>query len=413
MNSSISLKCTLNREYLPANKKQAVFLAFEILPPQVLEAGAGLPSAICLLIDRSGSMEGEKLDQAKAAACQLLEQLQPADYVGMVTFASEIKDMADVNQVQSIDIEALEDKINKLEAKGTTELYKGLEKAYQQVLRTSKATVNLVKRVILLSDGQPTDDVPDTEYVKLTRRMREMGISVVTLGIGPDYNEDLLGTIAENSGGVWKHISSPGEISNIFSRQLEETKTVIHTLPEILMHLSKDVEVKDIYKAMPEVHAVVNLQRSGAEVRIPLSDIKAGEAQTLTARLSLPPRPEGQVRLAKVQIAGQPESQTDVVATYTSDERLWGVENNAFPRGIFLTAETQVLTRKGLSGDETALKRAEQLTDTILRDPNLTKLREVHDTVVRTGETIVKAKAGMTEEETKIAKQGMTEIRRR
>lgn len=413
MNSSISLKCTLNREYLPANRGSAVFLAFDILPPQVLEAGAGLPSAICLLIDRSGSMEGEKLDQAKAAAYQLLGQLQPVDYVGMVTFAREIDKVASVEEVKSMDIPALKEKIKKLEAKGTTELYKGLETAYQQVLRTSKAVANLVKRVILLSDGQPTDDVPDTEYVKLTRRMREMGISVLTLGIGPDYNEDLLGTIAENSGGVWRHIASPREIPDIFSRQLQETKTVIHTMPEILMHLSRDVELKDIYKAMPEVYPVVNLKQSGAEVRVPLSDIKAGEAQTLAARLSAPPRPEGQCRLAKVQIAGDPGSQTDVIATYTNDERLWGIENNAFPRGVFLAAETQVLTRKGLSGDETALKQAEQKRETILKDPSLTKIRTIHDTVVKAGETIVKAKAGMTEEETKIAKQGMTEIRRR
>lgn len=413
MNSSISLNCMLNREYLAANKGAALFLALEILPPQVPEAGAGLPSAICLLIDRSGSMEGEKLDQAKAAACQLLDQLQPVDHVGMVTFASDIDKVASVEQIGSVNVSALKTKINKLNAKGTTELYRGLDTAYQQVLRTSKVATNLVKRVILLSDGQPTDNVQDTKYADLARRMRQTGISVITLGIGPDYNEGLLGSIAENSGGVWKHISSPQEIPNVFSRQLEETRTVIRTMPEILMHLSKDVEAKDVYKAMPDVYPVANLKRSGSEVRIPLSDIKAGEPQTLVVRLSVPPRPEGQVRLAKVQIAGELGGQVDIVATYTNDERLWGIENNAFPRGIFQAAETQVLVKKGLSGDETALKEAERRAGTLLRDSSLTKIRTIHETVVRANETILKAKTGMTQEETKVAKQGMTEIKRR
>ena len=388
-------------------------MSVDILPPQVLEGTQGLASAICLLIDRSGSMAGDNIDQAQAAAYQLLDQLQATDHVGVVTFAGKIERVADVEPVQSINIRALKEEISMIRAKGGTELHKGMESAYQQLLRTSKAAGNLVKRVILLSDGQPTDGVPEREYVKLARRMREMGISVLALGIGPDYNEDLLGTIAENSGGVWKHISSPREIPDIFSKQLEETKTVIHTMPGILMHLSKDVELKDVYKAAPEVYPVLNLKHSGAEVMIPLSDIKAGEPQTLVARLSAPARPEGQCRLAKVGIDSEPESQTDITASYTNDEQLWGIENNAFPRGIFLTAETQVLTRKGLSGDETALKRAEQMSNTILRDPNLTKIHTIHDTVVKAGETIIKAKTGMTEEETKLAKHGMTEIKRR
>ena len=413
MNSSVSLKCMLNREYLPANKGGIIFLSVDILPSQAAEGAKGLASAICLLIDRSGSMRGEKLEQVKAAACQLLDQLHPADYVGMVTFAGKIDKVASVDQVGSFDMPALKERIRRLDAKGWTELYRGLETSYEQLLSTSGAAENLVKRVILLSDGQPTDDVTNAEYANLARGMRESGISVVTLGIGSDYNEDLLGTIAENSGGIWKHISSPEEIPHIFSQQLEETRTVILTMPDILMHLSKDVELKDVYKAVPEVYPVVNMKRSGAEVRIPLSDIKAGEPQTLAARLNVPARPEGQCRLARVEIAGEPESQTDVIATYTNDERLCGIENEAFPRGIFLAAETQVLTRKGLSGDETALKQAEQMRDTILRDPNLTKIRTIQDTVVKAGETIVKAKTGMTEEETKLAKHGMTEIKRR
>lgn len=415
MSSAVSLRCTLNREYLPPNKKSVVYLALDILPPQSPPGARGLPSAICLLIDRSGSMKGERLDQAKAAAHQMLGQLQPTDYIGMMTFSSKIDRVADLEQVQSVDMRQLAKKIERLKAGGGTELYRGLEAAYEQLIRIGNTAGHLVKRVILLSDGKPDDDIPDTEYKNLAARMREMGISVQTLGVGPDYNEDLLGSIAEYSGGMWQHISSPSEIITTFVRQLTEARTIVATMPEILMRLSQDVQLQQVYKAMPDVYPVTNLKLGGAYIRIPLSDIRAGEAQTLAAKLSLPPRPEGQCRLATVEIAGEPGSQADVIATYTADERLLGMESNAFPRGVFLTAETQVLTRVGLMGNKTALRQAEQGRDTMLRDRNLTKIRAIHETAIRINETITKAKAGLTDEETKVAKQGMTEtqIRRR
>ena len=413
MSNSISVKGTLNREYLPPNRESIVYLALDILPPDANQGGGAFPTAICLLIDRSGSMAGEKLNQAKAAAHQVLDQLQSTDYVGIVAFCGWIDKVADVKQVQSVDVAALKRKIADLEAEATTELYDGLETAYQQVVRAAKSTGDMVKRVILLSDGLPTDDVPITEYARLAREMRETGISVVTLGIGEEYDEDLLASIAEHSGGVWKHISSPSEIPAIFSQQLEEAKTVVHMMPEVLMHLSKGVELKEVYKAMPDVYRIGNLKQRGADVAIPLSDVRRGESQTLVAKLGVPPRPEGQCRLLKAQIANEPESLVDIIATYTSDQSLWGIENNAFPRGIYLTAETQVLTRAGLSGDQTALKQAEQRKDTILKDPNLTAIQTIHETVVKINETIAKSKVGLTEEETKIAKEGMTQIQRR
>lgn len=411
MGDSISVRCTLNREHLPPNRKAVVYLALDVTPPGTL-SGAGLPSAICLLIDRSGSMEGEKLDQAKLAVSESIKQLQPTDYVGIIAFAGNVDKISSMEKVQSANLAGLERKVKGLQTEGSTELYRGLETAYQELIRATKGTGNLVKRIILLSDGQPTDEREVTEYAELARTMREHGISIQTLGIGPDYNEDLLGAIAERSGGVWRHITSARDISNFFSKQVQESKTVVHIMPEVLIHLTRGVELIEVYKAMPDVYPVSNLKQSGNEVRIPISDIKAGEAQTLAAKISVPPKPEGQFRLARVELAGEPATEVDVVANFTNDERLWGIENNAFPRGIFLTAETQVLVKKALSGDKAALTEANRKKETILKDSSLTQIRTIHDTIVKTGETIVKAKTGMSQEETKVEKAKMTEIRR-
>jgi hypothetical protein len=243
--------------------------------------------------------------------------------------------------------------------------------------------------------------------------MRETGISVQTLGIGADYNEDLLSSISQHSGGMWQHVTSPSQIMTIMSQQLTEAKTVVSTMPEIIIYLSQNVQLQQVYKAMPEVYPITNLRLNGSEIRIPLSDIKIREPQTLAAKLSLPPSSEGQHRVATVEISNMQGSQTEIIANYTRDEHLLSLENNAFTRGIFLTAETQVLTRVGLSGDKTALRQAEHNRETILKDPNLTNIDTVQETAIRVNEIITKIKTGLTEEETKVAKYGMTQIRRR
>jgi Ca-activated chloride channel family protein len=328
----------------------------------------------------------------------------------MVTFADGVNVVANFEKVQSIDTFLLKGKIDRLKAYGNTELYKGLETAYEQILQTSKTASNSVRRIILLSDGQPTDKVPEAEYVRLADRMREMGISMLTLGVGKDYNEDLLASLAARSGGEWKHISSPSEIPDVFSTQLAETRTVLHVLPDVVMHLSQGVEMQEVFKAIPDVYTIANLKQSGLDFAIPLSDIKAGEPQTLAAKLSVPPGPEGQLRLATVEIEDLPGTQADVMVTYSKDERLLGIENNAFPRGVFSQAKTQVLTRAGLSGDTTALAQAARLAETVLKDPTLSRITTIYKAAEKTGETIEKAKSGpLTKEETKEAKEDMTQ----
>lgn len=412
MGNSVNIKCTLNRRYLPVDKRSIVYLAIEVLPPGVKGESENLSSAICILIDRSGSMRGRKIEQAKIAARRLLNQLQPDDFIGLVTFSSAVEEVAALDRVQEMDILELGRRIDKIKCGGGTELYRALDAVYQQFLRSGAASPEVVKRVILLSDGQPTDHIPEGLYIRLAKEMGEAGISVIALGLGKDYNEDIMSELAEHSRGIWKHISTADDIPAIFSQELDETRVVIRVKPELLMQLGEGVEMKMVYKFMPEALKVSDMKRSGADVIIPISDIRVMEPQTFVAQLSASPAPEGERCLVRVQIVDQPASQQEVMVTHTTDDNLWGTESDAFPRGIFLTAETQVIARQGLSGDETALSRAKHMTETILADPSLS-IDAIHETTTMVSETIKRAERGLTSEETKVAKQNVTRVRRR
>jgi len=199
------------------------------------------------------------------------------------------------------------------------------------------------------------------------------------------------------------------DMPTVFAEQMTEIRTVIHVLPDVVMRLGKDVELQEVFKAMPDVFPISDLRRTGADVSIPLSDIKAGEPQTLAAKLSVPPGPEGQFKLATVQIEDIPGTEVDIAVTYTTDERLLALENNAFPRGVFATAQTQVYTKAALSGDQTSLRKAEQMTETILKDPGLSSITTIRDAAAKIGDTVEKARSGLSADETKEAKEDMTQ----
>ena len=294
MLGGIDLACTLNRMYIPANKGQKLFLKVEVMPAGA--ATGSLPLNLCLLIDKSGPMKGKKLDNAQDGAVNLIGQLDSRDYCGVVTFESEVEVVIPGQHVT--DRTLFESKIREISAGNTTEMYEGLRAAFRELekpLHTHYAPrKEPVRRIILLSDGQPTDRKPESAYRALAREMRERGISVTALGIGRDYNEDLLSAIAEDSGGVWFHITSPDDILDVYSRELDDMKTVAFSQPQLIMSVNKGVELTDIYKSGPEVHRITNIKKCNNEYRIPIRDIRTGENQTFVARVAVPPKPEGE-----------------------------------------------------------------------------------------------------------------------
>jgi Ca-activated chloride channel family protein len=413
MSGDVRVQCSTNRTYLPSHKGHKLFLKIEIIPHEEMH-DSSLPITVCLLIDRSGSMAGTKLKNAKVGALNLIHHLTGSDNVGLVTFETHVDVVIPVQR--ATELERYESAIKNIGLGETTELYRGLETAHAELKKsmdtTHKTPQEIVQRIILLSDGIPTDENPPSSYRMLARSLSEEGISITALGIGEDYNEDLLSLIAENSGGAWYHITSPDSIPDIFSRELTNMKTVIISRPELILHLTPDVELDDVHKSKPLVHRISHIIEDGAVLRIPLGDIRAGETQTIVARLAIPPRPEGQCRIATVSvISGVVSHSEDVVVTYTSNESLWD-ETDPYSRTLFAVTETQIKARDGLSGDKTALKEAQSQLQTILKDPQATSIKDIADRTVLIEDILKKPPTRMSRKEKKIAKSELTRMKR-
>jgi hypothetical protein len=256
--------------------------------------------------------------------------------------------------------------------------------------------------------------------------MRSLGISITSLGIGDDYNEDLLSEIADSSSGMWRHLKSPEEIYEIFTEELRSMETVLHTQPRLVLYPGARVEIGDVYMIEPEICKILPARLSGGFDYF-IREIKAGEVQRLVAKQHLPPRPEMNddeieemhVKVADVELS-EPGVGTgdllsiaskDIIANYTKDESLLSSESDAYPRIMFMEAETTLLAKKAMS-DETLIKEAEGKIEAILRDPNATKIREVTEQVTKVKDTLTKTKTRLSEEEKKRMKSEVTKVKR-
>src|SRR5437879_8987946 len=149
--SPFAMQCTVNRAHLKPNSGTSVYVAVDLTPSAA--AIAGRNRSISLAIDSSGSMDGEKIDQAKAAALGLLKQLRPTDQISIVSFSDTVTVQLPMSRVgNSREAAAAATAIS---VGGLTAMYNGLDATFQQARRGSQEA-GTVTRGIALAAGNPT-----------------------------------------------------------------------------------------------------------------------------------------------------------------------------------------------------------------------------------------------------------------
>lgn len=280
--------------------------------------GGRMPLNLCLIIDRSGSMEGPPLDYAKQACAYVVDLLQPNDVLSIVTFEEQVEVLMPARRV--VNRELVKQHIYRIEPGNTTNIYDGIALGCSQI--ASVPPGGYVNRALLLTDGEPTAGIKDfSSIVGQVEEQKSRGITVTALGFGGEYNEELLGGNARRSGGNYYYITRPDLIPEIFRRELESLMTVVARNLRLRVHLPRWVQVRQIYGNQPVFGNRV------AEVT--LADLERGSAETAIIEIGLDPRPAGQYRVAKIEVAyddsvsGRQESIIcDAVMDFTPDRGL-------------------------------------------------------------------------------------------
>jgi Ca-activated chloride channel homolog len=253
--------------------------------------GRRMPLNLCLVIDRSGSMEGEPLEYVKRACGHVVDLLDQSDILSIVTFEERVDVVMPARRV--INKALVKEHINRIQAGNTTNIYDGLAAGASQV--ASVRSEGYVNRVVVLTDGEPTAGVKDySSIVGCAAEQRTRGITTTALGFGPEYNEELLAGIARRGGGNYAYIARPELIPEVFRAELQQMLTIVAKNIRLRLVLGRWTEIRQVYNQTPV------LGPRTAELQLP--DLERGASQRTLVELSLGRRPPGTYRVAKIEV---------------------------------------------------------------------------------------------------------------
>lgn len=210
---------------LEAGREQTVDVLIRITPPALtLDPSSrsnwkGRPDLnLSLVLDRSGSMEGEKMVRAREAAMFCVDQMLPTDRLSVVTFDDRIEVLFPSQPVTNK--QSMKDLISRVTARGSTALHEAWVRGGLTV--SERMLDQGINRVVLITDGLANVGITNTdEIVTQAMGLYKRGVSTSTIGIGSDFNEDLLMPMAQSGGGNAWHVVEPGDMQRIFQVELE------------------------------------------------------------------------------------------------------------------------------------------------------------------------------------------------
>ena len=218
-----------------------------------------------------------KIEYAKKAVRSLIDQLQEGDYFSFVIYDDVVEVLRQSQRVR--DKRDLRNILDEVYPRGATNLGGGLVAGLEQVERHRDR--EFLNRVILLSDGLANRGITDPHELRhIAQRYRSKSISVTTMGVGLDYNENLMMGLSQSGGGNYYFIESPNSLASIFRKELRSLSSIAAQNASIELTLADGVHVRDVIGC--------ERQHEGKRITIPVGDLYSGEQRQLTVELEIP-----------------------------------------------------------------------------------------------------------------------------
>ncbi len=341
MSDELALDIRLNRTTIPGVRQpQLVYVLLSIQPTAELGT-VRLPVNLSLVVDRSQSMcipilteeqfeelarrggvrevvvDGvpvwefrnvppdlaagapRNLDFVKTALRNVVEQLGPADRFSLVVFARDARVLIG-NEAASKRrrLLAAVDQLDGLQLGDETYMARGMALGYAEATR--RMSPETVTRMVLLTDGFAADG---EECLRQAQQAANARIPISTVGLGVEFNEELLISIADMSKGNAYFVHDPQEIPDVFARELSGVQAVALRNLELKLALTGGVELRKVHHVKPAIADLGKPAVMDGSISIPLGDLERDAAPALLLELIAPPRPTGKYRLAQVVLA--------------------------------------------------------------------------------------------------------------
>ena len=362
----------------PAREQFLLDLHAAGMPPGT--AGVRTPMNLCLVIDRSGSMEGPPLDYVKQACSYVVDLLSPDDILSIVTFEETVDVLMPPQRLTNREL--VKSGIARIMAGNTTNLHGGISLGLQQVMQVTDP--GRATRLVVLSDGDPTAGIKDFgSLVQFASEVKARGVTCTFLGFGPDYNEELLAGMAKRAGGNYYYIPRPELIPEIFRTELEKLMTVIARNLTLELKLARWVTLRSTFgqPSAPGDRAYT----------IPLADLERGASMQQVFDFEFTNHPLGHYRVCAGKltyddgISGRQEAlDLDFVIEFTADAQFYSVAQDPRVRGaadIALASRAVERTVMGLKTQQittaTAVAELQKTQALLLQEGRTSEAQEV------------------------------------
>jgi len=256
-----------------------MYVSIELLAREA-ESTSRPPMSLAIVIDHSGSMQGEKIEKAREAARGLVERLGERDRVALIQYDDAAETLVPSISVDATGRQRLYAAIGSIQDAGGTNIHDGLVLGRDEVLRS--IVPGNVNRLVLLSDGNANVGVTDVGSLsRLAADASERGVRITTVGLGADYNEDLMEAVAENGRGRYYYVKDATTLDAVFAGELKAIQGTVATGAELRLEPAcAGVEIAEVFGYVS--------RRDGRAVVIPLADVAGGDKRKIVARLKVP-----------------------------------------------------------------------------------------------------------------------------
>jgi Ca-activated chloride channel family protein len=286
---------TVSRQTLPSIKEEQILYLLVDISPAASMGAKRLPLNLCLVIDRSTSMkDGMRMEQVKAAAHQIIDDLRDNDALAVIAFSDDGEVIVPIH-VGGEKLQA-KAKVSAIRPGGGTEIYKGLSLGMQELSRRRR--LQTVSQVILLTDGQTYGD--EQSCILLAEDARRQGIGISCFGIGEDWNDKLLDTIASKSDGISAYIDSVAQVRRLLRQRVQGLSKVYAQDLKLTMRFDQNTHLEDAFKLSPYIQRL----DVSAHDELPLGSLEADRPLSVLLQIVVGSHRPGHQRIVQLEIGG-------------------------------------------------------------------------------------------------------------
>jgi Ca-activated chloride channel family protein len=332
----VALNVGLANTVLEADATQTTYLKVGLTGFRMPSGKDRPPVNVAIVLDKSGSMSGAKIQRAREAAIAALERLDERDIVSVVTYDNSARVVVPATKMS--DRADIIESIRAIQSGGSTALFAGVSKGAAELRKfLAKDRVN---RVILLSDGLANVGPSSPgELADLGRSFGKEGIAVTTIGLGTGYNEDLMAQLAANSDGTHAFAESASDLNRMFAAEFGDITSVVAQEVAITIRCKKGVRPVQVLGRKAEIN--------GRTVIAQFNQIYSQQQKYVLLEIEVAPGAENSTRdLAEVSVsyANMATNTTDTL-TNTIGARFSKLENElvaSVDRDVMVSCVSQI-----------------------------------------------------------------------